>query len=151
MVDNDGDAQGQGLVVNMKELFEPVMATMQLFSKKEAPIKLGDFDEKNVDLDNVDAGAHFNQLQALLSPAAVNCFSLTMRKWFAVSIDCISEIEWNKSAWDHLVLDDETKHTIKTLVANHRSKSKEPNEVITGDVIERKGSVSGSELSLQHH
>ena len=151
-MDNDGNArmleQSNGQMPNMKELWEPLMTTMQLFSHKEPPIKLGDFDERNNDLDDVDAKADFNDLQALLCPASLNCFSLTMRKWFAVSIDNLSGIKWNKSAWDHLVLDQDTKLTIRTLVANHRIKSKNPDEIMTGDVIERKGSVCHSILSL---
>ena len=152
-MDNDDNTrmleQSTGQMPNMKELYEPLMTSMQLFSEREPPIKLGDFDEKNVDLDDVDAKADFNDLQALLCPASLKGFSLTMRKWFALSIDNLSEIGWNKAAWDHLVLDTETKLTIRTLVANHRTKSKNPGEeVMTGDVIKRKGSVCRQLLNI---
>ena len=134
--------QSAGQPLDMKIVLEPAMAAMQIFNHKEPPIKLGDFDERNIHLDNVDAKATFNDLQALLCPASLNCFSLTMRKWFAASIDNLSEIDWSTSAWDHLVLDQQKKWTIRTLVANHRTKSRSPDEeVMTGDVIERKGSV----------
>lgn len=126
----------------MQEMFEPMMASMQMFSQKEPPIKPGDFDESNADLDSFDSTKDFNDLQALLCPASLTCFSLAMRKWYTISIDNLSEIAWNNSAWDHLVLDQTTKLTIKTLVANHRVRSKTSDkDIMTGDVIERKGSV----------
>ena len=151
-MDNDNNTRQSALgIPNMKELWEPLMVSMQLFSHREPPIKLGDFDERNVDLDNVDAKAGFNDLQAMLCPASLNCFSLTMRKWFALSIKKLEMIEWKKSAWDHLVLDKETKDTIRNLVANHRTKSNHSDEeVMTGDVIDRKGSVCCRFLSFHN-
>lgn len=151
IVDNDGNIQmleSWKDELNMQEMFEPMMASMQMFSQKEHPIKPGDFDESNVDLDSFEPTKDFSDLQALLCPASLTCFSLAMRKWYTISIDNLSEIAWNKSAWDHLVLDQMTKLTIRTLVANHRVRSRTSDkDIMTGDVIERKGSVCHRSLS----
>jgi hypothetical protein len=146
VVDNDGashyddpEKAKQIQMPNFKDLLAPMMGVMQMFDRKEPPIKPGDFDERNANLDDVHVDADFTPLQARLCPSSANCFSLTSRKWFAISIENLSEVEWNMSAWDHLVLDESTKNTIKMLVEHHRARA---NEEVIGDVIEGKGNVS---------
>lgn len=124
----------------MKEVMNPVMAITNLFSDNELPLKPGDFDERYVDFDNSTPDSEFTPLQAQLCPSSVHCFSLASRKWYSITIgeEYLTEVRWDKEAWDHLVLDEEKKTTIKTLVERHNTGDFGR---VRGDVISGKGTV----------
>ena len=147
IVDHDGssgfeDPKSQYTIKmpNMSEMMEPVLNMISMFNteKKEPPVQPGNFDEAYEHFDDFPASGDFEDLQALLSPSTINCFSLTLRKWFAISVSKanLRDIEWKREAFEHLVLDDNIKQTIIKLVEQHRSQEQAQ---IVGDVIHGKG------------
>jgi flagellar biosynthesis GTPase FlhF len=88
--------------------------------------------------DSMNPEKELTTLEATLCPSNLTCYSPSSRTWFSASVSRLSEIKWNASAWDHLVLDQDIKDTIMTLVQQHRVRS---NEEVIGDVIEGKGNV----------
>jgi hypothetical protein len=55
----------------------------------------------------------------LLLPANVYGFNLLDKKWINLSVDQISPIEWNKKAFERLVVKPKIKELIKALVTVH--------------------------------
>lgn len=78
--------------------------------------------------------------QLLLCASAVWCFDLQEQTSLLVSTSDLQPVDWNKSAMNHLVLDQDKKDLICAVVKNHSKDS--PSQ--TQDIIEGKGSVSGS-------
>jgi hypothetical protein len=154
VIDHDGPQRSEDpdnrskLTIPMKDVMSSLTPLLQMWSTKERAVKTGDFDERSVNYDNVPPDAPFDPLQAQLCPSSVNCFSLTAKKWFAISIDNLQPIVWDKQAWDHLVLDDEVKGTIRDVVTHHRADS---DSVIHGDVITGKGNVSDFFIVEKNH
>jgi hypothetical protein len=56
---------------------------------------------------------------ACLTNATVRGFSFTAKKFLEFFVDNVSPIEWNKQCFDDLVLDANTKKTVRALVAMH--------------------------------
>ena len=78
----------------------------------------------------------FTPFQALLSPSAVECYCLKTRQWLTVSVMNLTEVEWNKTAFNQLVLQPRTKKLLGGLVKQHASSLKS-----TSDFIKDKGKV----------
>ncbi|KAI0198305.1 hypothetical protein F4808DRAFT_472922 [Astrocystis sublimbata] len=53
-----------------------------------------------------------------LLPSTLIGYNLRLKKWVNVEVDRIQEIDWNKKAFESLVVDDETKHLVKALISN---------------------------------
>ncbi|EPS44124.1 hypothetical protein H072_1842 [Dactylellina haptotyla CBS 200.50] len=54
----------------------------------------------------------------LVFPPAIYGFHVQERKWFNLKVDNLTEVQWNKEAFDSLVIDESTKLLIVTLVSN---------------------------------
>jgi hypothetical protein len=78
--------------------------------------------------------------QLLLCTSAVWCYDLLEQKSMLASSSDLQPVDWNKSAMNHLVLDQDKKDLICAVVKNHSKDS--PSQ--TQDIIEGKGSVSRS-------
>lgn len=55
----------------------------------------------------------------MLMPPRVTGFNLRRKKWFDLSVDRISPIEWNKDAFESLAIDSKSRDLIEALVTNH--------------------------------
>jgi hypothetical protein len=67
----------------------------------------------------------------LLLPANVYGFNLLDKKWINLSVDQISPIEWNKKAFERLVVKPKVKELIKALVTVHINMGKSA-DIVTG-------------------
>ncbi|KAF7328981.1 p-loop containing nucleoside triphosphate hydrolase protein [Mycena venus] len=73
-----------------------------------------------------------------LLPGRVNGFNLTQKIWSTFPVLEIGPVVFDENAWDHLVLDPETKDLIKSLVQVTRNSNKVKSNIIS-DVITGKG------------
>jgi SpoVK/Ycf46/Vps4 family AAA+-type ATPase len=55
----------------------------------------------------------------MLCPPYTHGYSLARKDWCRFYIDCLSDIEWNKSALDTLVLTEGRKSVLEALVFSH--------------------------------
>lgn len=62
--------------------------------------------------------------QAMLCPAVIGCHDLRSKKTYIVSVDNLQQVQWNKDAMDHLVLDTRKKEMLKGLVHHHSSRNR---------------------------
>lgn len=69
-----------------------------------------------------EGGIAFNLVdkEHLLCGSSVKGYSLRNKRWLDFFVDNITEIEWNKKAWDNVVLEDELKDLIYSLTDGHR-------------------------------
>ncbi|KAJ5383953.1 ATPase AAA-type core [Penicillium concentricum] len=56
---------------------------------------------------------------SMLMPPRVTGFNLRRKKWFDLSVDRISHVEWNKDAFDSLAIDSKSRDLIEALVTNY--------------------------------
>ncbi|PSN67617.1 hypothetical protein BS50DRAFT_609566 [Corynespora cassiicola Philippines] len=56
-----------------------------------------------------------------LFPPMIAGFSLRRKRWIDLEVDNITEVLWNKKAFDHLVADDKTKELVQALMADRIS------------------------------
>ncbi|KAI1374767.1 hypothetical protein F4677DRAFT_155375 [Hypoxylon crocopeplum] len=68
-----------------------------------------------------------------LLPLTIKGYSLKRKKWLDLQVDRISEVVWNKDAFESLVLDRKTKRLIRALVSNQLEAEK------STDLISGKG------------
>ncbi|TPX09081.1 uncharacterized protein E0L32_001657 [Thyridium curvatum] len=54
-----------------------------------------------------------------LLPRTIKGYSLKRKKWLDLEVDKISEVAWNKDAFENLVLERKTKRLLQALVSNH--------------------------------
>ncbi|KAJ6617973.1 P-loop containing nucleoside triphosphate hydrolase protein [Mycena sp. CBHHK59/15] len=87
----------------------------------------------------------FDEENLWLLPPYVSGFNLTKKRWAVFHVDDIGPVTFDENAWDHLVLDPETKVLIKALVQVTRN-SNSSSKIIT-DVITGKG---GGMISVLH-
>lgn len=57
----------------------------------------------------------------VVMPSAVHGFYLTEKQWICIDVDGIHDIKWNKTAYDRLVIPDESKVLIQALVTVRKS------------------------------
>ncbi|KAJ5835546.1 ATPase AAA-type core [Penicillium robsamsonii] len=56
---------------------------------------------------------------SMLMPPRVTGFNLRRKKWFDLSVDRISHVEWNKDAFESLAIDSKSRGLIEALVTNY--------------------------------
>ncbi|KAJ5452767.1 ATPase AAA-type core [Penicillium cf. griseofulvum] len=56
---------------------------------------------------------------SMLMPPRVTGFNLRRKKWFRLSVDRISHVEWNKDAFESLAIDSKSRDLIEALVTNY--------------------------------
>ncbi|TGJ78878.1 hypothetical protein E0Z10_g9881 [Xylaria hypoxylon] len=66
-----------------------------------------------------------------LLPSTLIGYNLRLKKWVNLEVDRIQEVDWNKKAFESLVVDDETKHLVKALVSN-QIKSEKSTDLMSG-------------------
>lgn len=81
----------------------------------------------------------FEELQAQICPSTVYVYSLSARKWFRVAVSYLKKVNWNKTAFKQLVLEDQTKQLLKGLVGVHKENRNQGR--IMRDIIPTKGQV----------
>ncbi|KAK5991937.1 ATPase family AAA domain-containing 3B-like protein [Cladobotryum mycophilum] len=57
-------------------------------------------------------------------PNTIIGFDLRRKKWEDLQVDLIQEVQWNKQAFNHLVVDPETKELVQALVTNQLAAEK---------------------------
>jgi hypothetical protein len=57
--------------------------------------------------------------ERMLCPPYTHGYSLARKDWCRFYIDCLSDIEWNRSALDNLVLAESRKSVLEALVFSH--------------------------------
>jgi type II secretory ATPase GspE/PulE/Tfp pilus assembly ATPase PilB-like protein len=57
--------------------------------------------------------------EKMLCPPYVYGFSLSRKDWCKFSVDLLSEVNWNKKAFDNLILKDAQKLVLQALVTSH--------------------------------
>ncbi|GKU09061.1 unnamed protein product [Fusarium langsethiae] len=71
--------------------------------------------------------------ELFIFPSTVVGYNLRQKKWQDLQIDSIQELQWNKQAFRHLVIDEETKDIIQALVTSKLETDQ------TTDLIQGKG------------
>ncbi|KAJ5513573.1 ATPase AAA-type core [Penicillium fimorum] len=56
---------------------------------------------------------------SMLMPPRVTGFNLRRKKWFDLSVDRISHVEWNKDVFESLAIDSKSRDLIEALVTNY--------------------------------
>lgn len=100
---------------------------------------------KGYDRDTNEEIPEFPKENLWLLPGSVYGFNLTKKVWSVFSVTEIGPVSFDEKAWDHLVLDAETKLLIKSLVQVTRNSNTTSN--IINDVITGKG---GGLISVLH-
>lgn len=62
-----------------------------------------------------------DKLSLTVMPHVVHGFYLTEKQWVCLNVEGVHDIKWNKTAYDRLVIADETKELIRALVAVRKS------------------------------
>jgi hypothetical protein len=81
----------------------------------------------------------FNELKSLespdvyLFPPKIRGYNLRQKKWLNLDVDRLSEVVWNKKAFEHLVVEEGTKELVQALVTNQIAAEK------STDLIQNKG------------
>lgn len=85
-------------------------------------------------IDNEDGIQHtFTEEELLIASPVVLGFSFSEKFWLEFSLQSICEIEWNKEAFESLVLQENYKQNLKGLVGSHRfNAAKTIDDVIQG-------------------
>ncbi|RAL14096.1 ATP-binding protein [Aspergillus homomorphus CBS 101889] len=66
-----------------------------------------------------------------LFPTRIVGFNLGRKKWINLDVDLIKEVEWNKKAFDNLVVDEKTKELVQALITN-RLEAEQGTDMIDG-------------------
>ena len=80
------------------------------------------------------SASDFAEQDYLTSPASIAVFSIDDQDWYSVSMASLQEKKWSPTAFDRLVLDADTKSTLKHLARTNIQPAER-----TADVIEGKG------------
>lgn len=80
------------------------------------------------------SASDFAEKDYLTTPASIAVFSIDNHDWYSVSMASLQEKKWSPSAFDRLVLDADTKSTLKRLSRTDIQQAER-----TADVIEGKG------------
>ena len=91
-------------------------------------------DDTELPAGELKARASLTKDQLLLCSASLRGYSLRNKKWLQFSINCVSEIKWNDSAFESLVLPKDHKELILAL-----TESQVQNKESFDDVIQGKG------------
>lgn len=97
------------------------------------------FDGIYSNYDSCPPEREFEGLQAQICPSTVYVYSLSARKWFRVAVSYLKKVNWNRTAFKQLVLEDETKELLKGLVGVHKENRNQGR--IMRDIIPTKGQV----------
>ncbi|KIM98563.1 hypothetical protein OIDMADRAFT_31347 [Oidiodendron maius Zn] len=140
IVDNDGPSRGNILDIFSEEdevpfsgMLKPLMESF--FGART--VEGTKFDGIFSNFDNFPPERNFEALQAQLCPSTTNVYFLASKMWSRVAVSNIKKVKWNKRAFDHLVLEDDTKKLLKGLVEVHKE-NKNHGRIIH-DVIPTKG------------
>ena len=83
--------------------------------------------------DDLPPKGDFVDEQALFCPAIVSCFELVNQVQLVFAISCLQPVQWNKAALEQLVLPQDKKETISSLLQNYAKKSvKDLTNIIPG-------------------
>ncbi|KAI0475739.1 hypothetical protein GGR56DRAFT_433186 [Xylariaceae sp. FL0804] len=66
-----------------------------------------------------------------LFPSTLIGYNLRLKKWVNIEVDRIRDVDWNKKAFESLVVDDETKHLVKALISN-QIKTEKSTDLMSG-------------------
>lgn len=140
IVDHDGIANfGRDKTLRaMEDWLGPMMERLTSFFDKESTVKGGGYDSVHIEYDWHPPEKPLTKLQAQLCPSLINCFTLATNTWYQVSIKYLKEVDWSRTAFNHLVMDKQYKDMLRSLVEQHRSHK---GKIMT-DVIRGKGKVS---------
>ena len=94
--------------------------------------------DPNFELDEHSPNQSFTPIQAQLCPPTLCCFSLNDEKWYTIIVDNVISPEWNKDAFESLVLERSLKTMLRGLVDQHKKNK----EKVMSDIIEKKGKAS---------
>ncbi|KAH8883295.1 P-loop containing nucleoside triphosphate hydrolase protein [Thozetella sp. PMI_491] len=92
-------------------------------------------DQEHTHFDDFAKEKEFSELQSQLCPASVMCYAIKSSTWYIISVSQIGDVDWALDAFDHLVLEQDTKEMLAGLVQQHRHNK----DRVLADVIESKG------------
>lgn len=69
--------------------------------------------------DDQSPTVEFTPFQAMLCPPVTTCFCMETQKWRTVAVKDLTEVRWNKLAFDQLVLQKRTKSLLSGLISQH--------------------------------
>ncbi|KAK4109340.1 P-loop containing nucleoside triphosphate hydrolase protein [Canariomyces notabilis] len=105
-----------GLAIRNERSRQRAMANMMFSrSSKEAP----KFDK-------------LSDEEAMITNATVRGYSFTAKRFLEFFVDELSEIEWNTSCFDNLVLDPAVKKTVQALVSSHSQSRETFDDIVKG-------------------
>lgn len=128
----------------MEDWLVPMFDQLSFLSKSEQHVKGGGYDILHMEYDWHPPERPFTTLQAQLCPSLINCFTIATNTWYLVSVKHLKEVDWATAAFDHLVMDNQYKKMLRSLVEQHRSNK---GKIVT-DVIRGKGKASSKPLML---
>jgi hypothetical protein len=71
--------------------------------------------------DGLSSDREISDEQALFCPSIVRCFDLVTQEHPTMSISSLRPVEWNKAAFHQLVLPEDKKDIIRSLIQHHVS------------------------------
>ncbi|KAJ5719268.1 hypothetical protein N7493_007723 [Penicillium malachiteum] len=136
LVSYDGERSGQG--VDMTD--ERYMVDMESYEKLHPTATLNA--NLNGQSTNFLRTAYINSSAIndpngnyqFLLPLRIKAYNLRHKKWFEISADCISDVKWNREAFQSLVMERKSKELIQALVTSQIEAEK------ATDLISGKGS-----------
>ncbi|KAJ5806405.1 uncharacterized protein N7503_004007 [Penicillium pulvis] len=89
--------------------------------------------ESSTDLTGISAAAinDPNGKYQFLLPLHIKGYNLRQKGWFEISADCISEVKWNREAFQSLVMDRKSKELIQALVTS-QIEAEQATDLISG-------------------
>lgn len=87
---------------------------------EEAMILVGAPEDMEGVPDRALPSAPFSDLQAMLCPSTLHCYSLQRYTWYLVTLANLTQTKWEKDALGSLVMNDDTKDTLRCLVEEHK-------------------------------
>lgn len=89
--------------------------------------------ESSTDLTRISAAAinDPNGKYQFLLPLHIKGYNLRQKGWFEISADCISEVKWNREAFQSLVMDRKSKELIQALVTS-QIEAEQATDLISG-------------------
>ncbi|TPX13744.1 uncharacterized protein E0L32_005947 [Thyridium curvatum] len=78
---------------------------------------LGETSTSNYVINHMTSDTPPDQLFLQMLPSTIKGYSLERKKWLDLEVDGITDVAWNKKAWEYLVLDCKSKQTLQALAS----------------------------------
>ncbi|KAL3704303.1 hypothetical protein TMatcc_009994 [Talaromyces marneffei ATCC 18224] len=125
-----GDNNIDSLNNNSERFMIDFMTYSQLYPPEKPQLKIG---RTEIPSERMAVDEPPSAPEIFFFPSHIVGFNLRRKKWVDLEVDLIKEVEWNKTAFESLVVDEETKELVQALITSRLVAEK------GADMIEDKG------------